>query len=56
MKIFPSPLQYFKDNIDYNNPGYNTKNGIYNEGCGLHNVMMSWGHDDYMYLVSIEVY
>lgn len=46
------PLQYFKENPDYNNPAYNTKYGIYSERCGLNNVMMSWGHDDYMYLVS----
>ncbi|KAK9266613.1 hypothetical protein L1049_003564 [Liquidambar formosana] len=46
--------KYFKDNPDYNNPAYNTKNGIYTEGCGLNNVMISWGHDDYMYLVAKE--
>lgn len=44
-------LQYFEGNPDHNNPLYNTKNGIYSEGCGLENVMISWGHDDYMYLV-----
>ena len=48
---FFDTLQYFKENPDYNNPAYNTKNGIYSEGCGLDNVMISWGHDDYMYLV-----
>ncbi|OVA14462.1 Inositol oxygenase [Macleaya cordata] len=47
-------FKYFKDNPDYNNPDYNTKNGIYDDGCGLNNVMMSWGHDDYMYLVAKE--
>ncbi|KAF5940065.1 hypothetical protein HYC85_021232 [Camellia sinensis] len=31
-----------------------TKNGIYSEGCGLDTVMISWGHDDYMYLVAKE--
>ncbi|KAK0571525.1 hypothetical protein LWI29_017531 [Acer saccharum] len=46
--------KYFKDNPDFNNPAYNTKNGIYTEGCGLDNVMISWGHDDYMYLVAKE--
>ena len=44
-------LQYFKENPDINNPLYSTKNGIYTEGCGLDNVVISWGHDDYMYLV-----
>ncbi|KAK9149401.1 hypothetical protein Scep_008158 [Stephania cephalantha] len=46
--------KYFKENPDYNNPAYNTKCGVYSEGCGLENVMMSWGHDDYMYLVAKE--
>ncbi|CAL5361272.1 hypothetical protein CsSME_00052172 [Camellia sinensis var. sinensis] len=46
--------KYFKENADYENPAYNTKFGIYSEGCGLNNVMMSWGHDDYMYLVAKE--
>ncbi|XP_028770258.1 inositol oxygenase 2 [Neltuma alba] len=46
--------KYFKDNPDYNNPSYNTKNGVYSKGCGLDNVVMSWGHDDYMYLVAKE--
>ncbi|KAH7301097.1 hypothetical protein KP509_23G012100 [Ceratopteris richardii] len=43
--------QYFKENPDYNNPLFNTKNGIYNEGCGLDKLVMSWGHDEYMYQV-----
>ncbi|TQD81157.1 hypothetical protein C1H46_033267 [Malus baccata] len=46
--------KHFKENPDYNNPSYNTKNGIYSKGCGLDNVMISWGHDDYMYLVAKE--
>lgn len=44
-------LQHFNGNPDHNNPAYNTKLGVYSEGCGLENVVMSWGHDDYMYLV-----
>lgn len=44
-------VQYFKENPDNNNPAFNTKYGAYSEGCGLDNVLMSWGHDDYMYLV-----
>ncbi|KAD5317405.1 hypothetical protein E3N88_17351 [Mikania micrantha] len=46
--------KYFKENSDMNNLDYQTKNGIYKEGCGLENVMISWGHDDYMYLVAKE--
>nr|CAB3503385.1 unnamed protein product [Digitaria exilis] len=43
-------FKYFKENPDYHNPKFNTKFGVYSEGCGLDKVLMSWGHDDYMYL------
>ncbi|KAH9624080.1 hypothetical protein KSS87_004882 [Heliosperma pusillum] len=46
--------KYFALNQDYNNPAYNTKYGMYSEGCGLENVLMSFGHDDYMYIVAKE--
>ncbi|KAG2722818.1 hypothetical protein I3760_02G144500 [Carya illinoinensis] len=46
--------KHFKENPDYNNPAYNSEYGVYSEGCGLNNVLMSWGHDDYMYLVAME--
>jgi len=41
----------FKDNPDFNNPKYNTRLGMYKENCGLDNVLISWGHDEYMYRV-----
>ncbi|KAJ8430903.1 hypothetical protein Cgig2_008406 [Carnegiea gigantea] len=44
--------KHFKENPDNSNSAYNTKCGIYSEGCGLDNVLISWGHDDYMYLVA----
>ena len=28
-----------------------TRCGIYEEGCGLDQVLMSWGHDEYLYHV-----
>lgn len=44
--------EYFKDNPDLNNPLYQTKLGIYKkEGVGLNNVVMTWGHDEYLYQV-----
>ncbi|XP_078428940.1 putative inositol oxygenase [Wolffia australiana] len=46
--------KYFKENPDSVEPKYNTKLGIYEEGCGLDKVLLSWGHDDYMYLVAKE--
>ncbi|PPR80247.1 hypothetical protein GOBAR_AA40469 [Gossypium barbadense] len=45
---FDESIVDHKENPDNKNPAYNTKYGIYSEGCGLHNVLMSWGHDDYM--------
>lgn len=41
----------FAANPDVNDPVYSTKNGIYAKGCGLDNVMLSWGHDEYLYHV-----
>jgi inositol oxygenase len=41
--------EFFKDNPDYDNPKYNTPNGVYEQGCGLRNVHLSWGHDEYVY-------
>ncbi|KAA8576654.1 hypothetical protein MFRU_014g01880 [Monilinia fructicola] len=40
-----------KDNPDYNNPEYNTKFGVYEEGCGLDKLLMSWGHDECLYQI-----
>eukprot|EP00657_Telonema_sp_P-1_P012358 TRINITY_DN8868_c0_g1_i2.p1 TRINITY_DN8868_c0_g1~~TRINITY_DN8868_c0_g1_i2.p1 ORF type:complete len:284 (+),score=75.61 TRINITY_DN8868_c0_g1_i2:2-853(+) len=39
----------FCNNPDASNPEYNTEDGMYAPGCGLDNLMMSWGHDEYMY-------
>lgn len=39
----------FKDNEDFNNSVYSSKFGIYSPGCGLENVMLCWGHDEYLY-------
>ncbi|GIY61903.1 inositol oxygenase [Caerostris extrusa] len=44
----------FVDNPDLYNPKFNTKYGIYSEHCGLENVIMSWGHDEYMYKVLVH--
>ncbi len=41
--------EFFKDNPDYSDERYNTKYGIYQHGCGLDNVTLSWGHDEYVY-------
>uniref|UniRef100_A0A3Q3LQS1 Inositol oxygenase n=1 Tax=Labrus bergylta TaxID=56723 RepID=A0A3Q3LQS1_9LABR len=41
----------FLENPDEKNPKYNTEYGIYEPNCGLDNVLMSWGHDEYLYRV-----
>ena len=41
--------EFFKENSDFCNPDYNTKYGVYSPNCGLRNVTMSWGHDEYVY-------
>ena len=40
---------FFSENPDRLVPEYQTENGIYEPGCGLDNVHMSWGHDEYVY-------
>ncbi|KAF6268854.1 myo-inositol oxygenase [Rhinolophus ferrumequinum] len=39
----------FQDNPDLQDPRYSTELGMYQPHCGLENVLMSWGHDEYMY-------
>ena len=41
--------EYFTANPDYTNPAYSTQLGVYQKGCGLRSVTMSWGHDEYVY-------
>ncbi|WP_100615344.1 inositol oxygenase family protein [Confluentibacter citreus] len=43
--------EFFKDNPDYNDERFNTKFGVYSENCGLDQVKMSWGHDEYLYQI-----
>ena len=44
--------EFFSDNPDSKNPQYQTQCGIYTAGCGLDNVQLSWGHDEYLYQVT----
>ncbi|KAI1500314.1 inositol oxygenase [Biscogniauxia marginata] len=41
----------FEKNPDSKDPIYSTKHGIYKPGCGMDNIMLSWGHDEYLYHV-----
>lgn len=41
--------EFFALNPDSKDPRYNTTYGVYKKNCGLDNVTMSWGHDEYVY-------
>ncbi len=43
--------ELFEDNPDRANPTYSTPLGVYEAGCGLDQVHLSWGHDEYLYQV-----
>src|SRR5262245_40295307 len=49
--VFP---QYFAANPDAQNPRFQTPLGVYEEGGGLDQVHLSWGHDEYIYQVMKE--
>ena len=46
--VFP---EFFVNNPDYQEPRYQTDTGVYERGCGLDKVHLSWGHDEYLYNV-----
>lgn len=39
----------FQENPDLQDPRYSSELGMYQPHCGLENVLMSWGHDEYLY-------
>jgi inositol oxygenase len=43
--------EFFADNPDSRDPNLQSRCGVYGEGCGLRNVHLSWGHDEYLYHV-----
>lgn len=47
--VFP---EYFAENADRRVPEYQTRLGVYREHGGLDSVDLSWGHDEYLYLVT----
>lgn len=47
--VFP---EFFSENPDRSVPEYQTRLGIYREGAGLDQALMSWGHDEYLYHVT----
>jgi len=41
--------EFFQLNPDKDVEQYQTKYGVYSPNCGLNNVHLSWGHDEYVY-------
>jgi len=51
---FPESIVYYdtmKDNADFINPLYSSECGIYTQNCGIENLTLSFGHDEYLYQV-----
>jgi inositol oxygenase len=44
--------EFFAANPDARNAAYQTRLGIYDEGGGLDQADMSWGHDEYFYYIA----
>ncbi len=44
--------EFFSGNPDSAHPVYGTPYGIYEPHCGLDNLHLSWGHDEYLYIVT----
>lgn len=44
--------EFFAGSPDSRAPEYQTRLGIYEEGCGLDRIHLSWGHDEYLYHVT----
>ena len=52
---FPAEIvfhEFFEENPDHHDVRYNTPYGMYSPHCGLENVYLTWGHDEYMYRVA----
>lgn len=51
---FPKSIVYYdtmKNNPDFNRIEYSTSLGIYQKNCGLENVYITFGHDEYLYMI-----
>ena len=54
---FSKSILYYetlKENSDFKNDKYQTKLCIYQESCGLKNVIFSFGHDEYLYQILLK--
>jgi len=51
---FPESIVYYdtlRENPDFNNVRFNSELGVYERNCGMRNVAISFGHDEYLYMV-----
>lgn len=51
---FPETIVYYKtmlENPDTNNPDFSSKHGVYEPNCGIGNLSITVGHDEYLYTV-----
>lgn len=51
---FPETIVYYdtlRENPDFNDSRYNSELGVYERNCGIRNVKISFGHDEYLYMV-----
>ena len=46
--------EFFSANPDTLDARLSTRLGVYSEGCGLRQVQMSWGHDEYLFQILRE--
>jgi hypothetical protein len=51
--IYP---ETFAANPDAKHPVYSTTNGIYEDGCGMENIMVSWGHDEVGIVLGFDIF
>ena len=47
---------FFQANPDFSDVRFISKYGVYSPNCGLKNVHMSWGHDEYIYSMLAKDY
>lgn len=43
--------EFLRENPDASDPRFQSRQGVYEPGCGLRRVHLSWGHDEYLYHV-----
>eukprot|EP00457_Paulinella_chromatophora_P010004 gb/GEZN01010088.1/.p1 GENE.gb/GEZN01010088.1/~~gb/GEZN01010088.1/.p1 ORF type:complete len:330 (+),score=35.65 gb/GEZN01010088.1/:73-990(+) len=47
-------FEFLRANPDFGHEVYSSPLGIYTAGCGIDHLLLSWGHDEYLYQVTKE--